>query len=827
MKAAAALAILCCVAACGGEERRGHVLSTASATEPPRVKDPAERAAAATGAPANGGGETAHARLPGDTLALRFVELAPQAHIEGDLAAAWRAITEHPQRSLLPYGLKSGPRAYRAVQMAFSDADVESYAALDDARSAARAPQPVRRLDPVWNRRRAVYQSRQALFVPSGASHSYRVAMPANARLETALGLLSPSQAPARFRVTVDGATVLDEVVTIPGKWIGREVDLSRVAGREAEVRFSVDSTAGSVHGFFADPVLWSSGGGAPGPNVLFILLDTLRVDATAVMPRLQQYATRAARFDQDITAAAWTRPSMLAMYGGDCPTAVGQAAEKIVPEDGDRKRFYRLAPALLPRLLGARGYRVSAIGNNFFLLGYPAIGLDLGFAEVDDIRHPVKDTPAITRSAIRFLERNKDRSFFLHLHYDGTHWPYTPPEKYLARKVLAGWKGDPLLDRDPMWQQYLGEAAYTDEYVAQVLGALDRLGLAQRTLVIIVGDHGEIFDRRHDHVVEALGFRTQHHHGWSGYDELLRVPLVIGMPGTVAPAVVAQQVRSFDIAPTVLDFVGVTDATLPGRGRSLRPLMEGRTEPEERVAFTEGQNIRVVRADGWAYLRREDPRLVVRGGSAARARGALRPARRSPPASQPRRRRSASAGPHAGAVRARGAAAARRPADRLPPALGARPEHPSRRGDTGDGGARVGPWRDGRRRGGHPRRRAPVADEALGTGWDRLQRGASRRSRAHRAGARRPAGRSTAGAGGGVRPPAPRRRPGAADRRRSPAAPRCPPCAAAGDPRRSAALAGSWSSGGRGSGRRRRGCRRGHRDDGALGVCAAAGQGR
>src|SRR5262249_17866875 len=42
--------------------------------------------------------------------------------------------------------------------------------------------------------------------------------------------------------------------------------------------------------------------------------------------------------------------------------------------------------------------------------------------------------------------------------------------------------------------------------------------------------------------------------------------------------------------------------------------LIDGQTEPEERVAFVEGQNIRAVRAGGWAYLRREDPRLVVRG---------------------------------------------------------------------------------------------------------------------------------------------------------------------------------------------------------------------
>ena len=71
-----------------------------------------------------------------------------------------------------------------------------------------------------------------------------------------------------------------------------------------------------------------------------------------------------------------------------------------MIPTDRDRKRFYALDRRLLPRLLREAGYKISSVGNNFFLLGYPQIGLSLGFDEVADVRHPVLDSPATAAAA-------------------------------------------------------------------------------------------------------------------------------------------------------------------------------------------------------------------------------------------------------------------------------------------------------------------------------------------------------------------------------------------------------------------------------------------
>ena len=210
------------------------------------------------------------------------------------------------------------------------------------------------------------------------------------------------------------------------------------------------------------------------------------------------------------------------------------------------------------------------AIGNNFFLLGYPQIGLTLGFEEVADIRDPVLDTPAISNAAIAFIEAHRDEPWFLHLHYDAPHWPYTPPPAYLTKVPAMPFPAD------TMARAYLAEAAYADDYLGRVIDALDRLKLSERTLVVVVGDHGEVFDHAHAQTVEAMHQPTLHHHGWSGYDELLRVPLVFRMPGTVPKKTIAQQVSFVDLEPTIRELAGIAPRE-GARGRSLVPLWRRR----------------------------------------------------------------------------------------------------------------------------------------------------------------------------------------------------------------------------------------------------------
>jgi hypothetical protein len=124
------------------------------------------------------------------------------------------------------------------------------------------------------------------------------------------------------------------------------------------------------------------------------------------------------------------------------------------------------------------------------------------------------------------------------------------------------------------------------------------------------------VLDHAHAHTVVALGQPTLHHHGWSAYDEILRVPLVIAQPGTLPAARVDQQVSLVALEPTLRELVHLPPR--PGaRGRSLSPLWRG--AHDERPAFVEGQDVRALRAGGWLYLRRSDGRLIVDGRPARR----------------------------------------------------------------------------------------------------------------------------------------------------------------------------------------------------------------
>lgn len=600
------------------------------------------------------------AQLPGERLVARLCDRAGEArltHGERGLSQTLAAL-DTPYKLVSPYSGLRGEAALRVVEVAVTEPDVERYPAPPrptDAAAGGERPTADRqapRFDPVWNRYRGVYESKLALLAPPSSCYRFRLALPQGAKAATlsfAAAVIPPQAVPKGGGAPLDLTVLFDDKElwrqrvgpTQGGRWLPAEVALPASPeakpggdGQRELALCSQPAAEGPLAGtaVWGAPEIWAPEQGAAAPNLLLIIVDTLRADALPAMPRISQYARSGARFTQAITAATWTRPALLGLLGGDLPSAVGQNAEDMIPKERDRQRFYALDRKLLPRVLREAGLKVAAVGNNFFLLGYPQIGLSLGFDEVDDVRHPVLDSPAITRAAVQFLRKNRDRAFFLQLHYDAPHWPYSPPPEHLAQvtagqtaelsglgeapKAPAGTPGTsgPV---DPQARAYLGEAAYADAQVAEVLQELGRLKLDQRTLVVILGDHGEVFDSRHSHFVQALKQPTMYHHGWAAYDEVLRVPLVMAMPGRLpAGRVIDDQVRLVDVAPTVLESLGLWEkrAALPGgasaEGQSLVPLLLGEREPAERPAFAEGQNVRALRQGGFLYLRRPDPRL-------------------------------------------------------------------------------------------------------------------------------------------------------------------------------------------------------------------------
>ena len=151
------------------------------------------------------------------------------------------------------------------------------------------------------------------------------------------------------------------------------------------------------------------------------------------------------------------------------------------------------------------------------------------------------------------------------------------------------------------LWGLYEGEIRFGDAEIGRVLAAMEEQGLLSNTLVIVTADHGEEF---FDH-----GYVT--HHRSSGFaEELIRIPLLIRPPGGLAGSrSIDGLVRMVDLAPTILDFLGLGDRSVSMEGRSLRPLVDGESD-EPRIAFYSAIRYEIVRTDRWKY-RLEKENLV------------------------------------------------------------------------------------------------------------------------------------------------------------------------------------------------------------------------
>ncbi|MBN1510904.1 MAG: sulfatase-like hydrolase/transferase [Phycisphaerae bacterium] len=330
--------------------------------------------------------------------------------------------------------------------------------------------------------------------------------------------------------------------------------------------------------------------------NVLLITLDTTRADVLACYghklvktPNLDRLAREGARFTQCTTVAPITLPAHTSILAGTYPFVHGVRNNgRYVPDEGI---------TTLAEWLKGRGFATGAEVAAFVLDGI--WGLNQGFdtyqsAKPDETYREQMDrlmghqsVPAddVADRAIAWLNEHNDGRFFLWLHFFDPHQPWRPPDRF----------------KEQYPHPYLGEVAFMDEQIGRVLDELRRLKLDGRTLVAVVGDHGE-----------GLGQHDELTHRYYVYDSTMRVPLLMWGPGVVpAGRVVASQARTVDVAPTVLDLLGLEP--LPRiQGCTLRPLLDGRTADLGLAAYGESvepfesygySRLWAIRSDGWKYI--------------------------------------------------------------------------------------------------------------------------------------------------------------------------------------------------------------------------------
>jgi arylsulfatase A-like enzyme len=342
-----------------------------------------------------------------------------------------------------------------------------------------------------------------------------------------------------------------------------------------------------------------------PTPDVLLVVVDTLRADAPAFSgapgaaptPHMDALAKEGAVFTVCRAPSSWTKPSTASLLTGLYPSEHGALGfESVLPGEA----------STLAEVLRAAGWRTAAFADN------PFVSPEFGFAQGFDAftgRHPSPlargtlllrslsqvrlrvaggaaysfgpgvdlGAPRVLGDAVRFLCADP-RPGFAYCHLIEPHYPYTPPPPFDGGRPRVdpphssgilpfdSFPEIPAEDAAIMKANYLGEVRAADAALGDALEALRRAGRLENTLVVLTSDHGEEF---HEH-----GGWT---HGQSLYEELVRVPLVVRTPkgGPGAGRRVDTAVSLVDLFPTILDLAGVASST-GNSGGSLRPLLRG-----------------------------------------------------------------------------------------------------------------------------------------------------------------------------------------------------------------------------------------------------------
>jgi choline-sulfatase len=344
--------------------------------------------------------------------------------------------------------------------------------------------------------------------------------------------------------------------------------------------------------------------------NVLLIIVDTLRADHLRCYgydeiqtPNIDGLAARGTRFQNVVTSAPVTAPSISGILTSTYPTLHGVRDNELFVLSDSLPR--------LPSVFRRAGYTTGAFVGSAVLDS--RFGFSTGFdhydddmsaefpvysqayaTQVDRLQGTQRRAADVTRAALDWLEHGRNgRPFFCLVHYFDPHLYYDPP---------------PPFDSMYLFSPYDGEIAYADAQIGALLKGLEKLGMDENTLVVFTSDHGE-----------DLGQHGEGSHGFFLYDATLMVPLIISHPPELpSGAAVAEQARTVDIMPTILELAGLP---VPGtaQGASLAQAVRGAARPASRPAYAETYHtlysynwheMQAIRSHGWKYVRAPETEL-------------------------------------------------------------------------------------------------------------------------------------------------------------------------------------------------------------------------
>jgi arylsulfatase A-like enzyme len=366
--------------------------------------------------------------------------------------------------------------------------------------------------------------------------------------------------------------------------------------------------------------------------NVIFVSFDALQAAHVGalgypkdVTPGIDSLAKAGYLFTNAYSVSSWTIPSTMSWFTGVYPSEHRMTNKfTLFNRGGPRKKaaLNDVAPELLTlaEIFKQNGYATGGFCGNAGLSG--GFGFDKGF---DVYFHDTDVFGGFDRSvprALDWLREHKDRKFFLFLHGYDVHGQYEPPGgfdyRFVDKDYDNRYRGSPreqevlreeglekghvtLRDSDVrFWRAIYDEKIQrADAHFQRFLKTLAELHLLDNTLFIVTSDHGtEFFEHR------------RFDHGFTLYEELLHVPLIIKCPGQAIGSAITPRVSSIDLMPTVLD---LADLNVPEkarqrlRGVSLVPAIKGQDVRRDIFAETDYREYTykrcIITPDGWKLI--------------------------------------------------------------------------------------------------------------------------------------------------------------------------------------------------------------------------------
>ena len=453
------------------------------------------------------------------------------------------------------------------------------------ASACARAPQP-----PVPDRLQRVLaalgpsefitldaETRPATLLAPGEVRRCRATVAPGSQLDFAIGIMegAPAEGSVRISVESEGRALAQETLPVGRRrWLNRSVAFAAPGELALEFKAELIGAESAGSGRF---IALASARVEPPPRarrprlLVWISQDTVRADhlgaygyGRSTSPNFDRLARGFTVFEQAVSAASWTLPSLTSQMTSRYPSFHGAT------------QATKAADARYPTLfetLANDGFTVLGVTGNPFISDKYALAR--GF---DALVYTGLKADVVSRLARQYSDQWNGGDLALFVHFMDPHSPYRPPEEYRDKfgpaydgavdgfNYRSAAKTDADVER--VRALYDGELAWTDHEIAGLLAALSQKGLLDQAVIAYSADHGDEFM---DH--GSWG------HAHTLYEELLHVPFALRVPGARARRV-AEPVSLVDLAPTLLEALRVP-APASYQGRSLLPLVHGATLPE------------------------------------------------------------------------------------------------------------------------------------------------------------------------------------------------------------------------------------------------------